>query len=277
MCIRRGEKMNKIKHIGNYLLKEIDGIWVSQSPLLSQFNELVHYVTTRKITQNSEDNTFSELNLAISCEDFPKHFEFFAKKVKINPERCVFSHQVHSKNVKVVTSEDIGNPYWNRKFREIDGLITNEKGLFLVTTYADCMPIIAYDPVKRVVGVAHSGWRGTLLEIAKEMILGMNEEFGSEPSEIFVSIGPSIGPDSFEVGPEVATEFLMKFGREVVKEVEEKIYVDLWKAVQLTLNSVGVFRIEFSNVDTYKHTEFFYSYRREKTKKRFAVVVGLVE
>ncbi|AMW32360.1 conserved hypothetical protein [Fervidobacterium changbaicum] len=267
--------MNNTKHIGNYILKEINGVWVAKSPLLEQFPEITHYVTTRKISPEAEPTDLTELNLALSCEDFPKYFEFFANKVRITPERSVFSHQVHSRNVKVVTSEDIGEPYWNRKLREVDGLITSEKGLYLVTTYADCMPIIAYDPTRKVVGVAHSGWRGTLLEIAKELILKMNEEFGSEPAEIFVSVGPSIGPDSFEVGPEVAAEFLMKFGKEVVKEVEGKIYVNLWRAVQLTLNSVGVFRIEFSNIDTYIHTEFFYSYRKEKTKKRFAVVIGL--
>ncbi|WP_448375290.1 peptidoglycan editing factor PgeF [Fervidobacterium sp.] len=265
------------KYIGNYILRNVNGVCVAQSPILSQFNELVHYVTTRRILNNTK-NELDELNMSVSNEDFPRYFDFFAKCVNISPNKCVFSHQTHSKNVKVVTGEDIGEPYWNRKLKEVDGLITNDKELFLVTTYADCMPIIAYDPMKRVVGVAHSGWRGTLLEIGKELVLKMNEEFGCNPEELFVTVGPSIGPESFEVGPDVAAEFFMKFGKDVLRKIDgnEKIHVDLWKAVEITLKSVGVVHLEFSNIDTYKHTEYFYSYRREKTKKRFAVIVGIV-
>jgi len=263
------------KYVGNYILHNVNGLCVVHSPMLSQFPELIHCFTTRRIFKNSGSGVLDELNLSLSDENFPTNFELFAKSTGLNPNKCVFSHQTHTKNVKVVTSEDIGEPYWNRKLREVDGLITNERGLFLVTTYADCMPIIAYDPLKKVVGAAHSGWRGTLLEIGKELILKMNEEFGCNPEELFVTVGPSIGPDSFEVGNDVATEFFIKFGKDVIREKGEKVYVDLWKALEITLKSVGIIHLEFSNIDTYKHTEYFYSYRKEKTKKRFAAVVGI--
>ncbi|MGQ9856920.1 MAG: peptidoglycan editing factor PgeF [Fervidobacterium sp.] len=264
------------KYLGNYILEDWNGIYILKSPLMSQFPELKHFFTTRKIDKHADSENLGELNMSVSSEDFTRHFEFLAKKVNISTNRCVFSHQVHSKNVKVVTSEDIGDPYWNRKLKDIDGLITSEKNLYLVTTYADCMPILAYDPVKKVVGVAHSGWRGTLQEIAKELILKMNSELGCRPEDIFVTVGPSIGPDSFEVGPEVATEFFMKFGREVIIEKNDKLHVDLWKALEITLSSVGVKHVEFSNIDTFKHTEYMYSYRKEGTKKRFAAIVGIM-
>lgn len=145
----------------------------------------------------------------------------------------------------------------------------------MVTTYADCMPIVAYDPNREVVGTAHSGWQGTLLQIGKELILKMNEEFSCNPQDIFVTIGPSIGPESFEVGEDVAFKFFIKFGRSVVIQKNGKFFVNLWKAVEISLKSTGIIHLEFSNIDTYKTTEYFYSYRKEKTKKRFATIVGI--
>ncbi|MEN3043348.1 MAG: peptidoglycan editing factor PgeF [Fervidobacterium sp.] len=262
-------------YYGNYVIKDLGGVVVAQSKLFLNFTNIKHYFTTRKITSQEVRSCLSELNMAVSDENFPKNFELFSKVSGIDPHKCVFSHQVHDKNIKVVTSEDIGQPYWNRKLKDVDGLITNEKGLFLVTTYADCMPILAYDPVNTVVGVAHSGWRGTLIEIAKELILKMNTEFGSQPEDIFVTVGPSIGPESFEVGKDVATEFFLKFGQQVISEHRDKIYVNLWKAIEITLKSIGVKHMEFSMIDTYKCTELFYSYRKEKTKKRFANIIGI--
>ncbi|MGC8902088.1 MAG: peptidoglycan editing factor PgeF [Fervidobacterium sp.] len=266
-----------IKHIGNYIFKDIGGTIVAQSPMFLNFPKVVHYFTTRVISDENKINELGELNMGVSDENFPKHFEYFAKLSNIDSQRCVFSHQVHGKNIKVITSEDVGKPYWDRKLKDTDGLITKEKGLFLVTTYADCMPILVYDPLNGVIGVAHSGWRGTLHEIAKELVLKINEEFGSKPGDVFVSVGPSIGPESFAVGEEIAAEFLVKFGKEVVRQEKEKLYVDLWKAVKLMLNSIGVEHIEFSQIDTYRCTSYFYSYRKEATKKRFAAVIGMLE
>lgn len=265
-----------IKHIGNYLLKDMNGVIVVQSPSMLNFPELVHYFTTRKISDKILQKELNEMNLSISNEEFPKYFEIFAKAVNIEPNRCIFSHQVHSKNIKAVTSKDIGTPYWNRTLREIDGLITDEPGIFLITSYADCMPILAYDPVKKVVGTAHSGWRGTLAEIGKELVLKMNSEFGCAPQNIFVTVGPSIGPDSFEVKEDVAEEFFLKFGRDVIIQKDGKIFIDLWKALEITMKNVGVQSIEFSMIDTFKCTEYFYSYRKEQTNKRFLAIIGLL-
>lgn len=263
------------RYVGNYVEKELNGTIILQSPMLLEFPNLIHAFTTRCINDVQAREELLELNMSLSSPDFPEHFEFFAKSFGINPRRCVFSHQTHSKNIKVVDHMDINEPYWERKLNDIDGLITNEPGLFLVTTYADCMPIVAYDPNRKIVGVAHSGWRGTLLEIGRELILKMNENFNCSPQDIFVTVGPSIGPESFEVGSDVASEFLTRFGKKVVIERDGKFYVDLWKAVEISLKSIGILHLEFSNIDTYKTTEYFYSYRKEKTKKRFATIVGI--
>jgi len=263
------------RYVGNYIEKEINGTIILQSPILLEFPKVKHAFTTRKITAPELKGKIPELNLSLNSPTFAEHFEFFSTAFGINPETCVFSHQVHGKRIKVVGHEDVGNPYWKRKLRNIDGLVTLEPGLFLVTTYADCMPIVAYDPNREVVGTAHSGWQGTLLEIGKELILKMNEEFSCNPQDIFVTIGPSIGPESFEVGEDVAFKFFIKFGRSVVIQKNGKFFVNLWKAVEISLKSTGIIHLEFSNIDTYKTTEYFYSYRKEKTKKRFATIVGI--
>lgn len=269
-----------MRRLGNLVVEQRGNLVGCFSPMLLQFGELFHIYSTRIVVQEPQVGhalALAELDLSLGNLDFQTHFQLFAKTFGFNPERCVFSHQVHGKTVKVVTSDDIGSPFWVRKLRDVDGLITSEPGLYLVTTYADCMPVMFYDPVRRVVGVAHSGWRGTLLQIAREVILTMNTEFGTRPHELVVSVGPSIGPRSFEVGPDVAEEFLLNFGKSVVLERNGKLFVDLWKALELTLRDSGVEHVEFSHVDTCEARAYFYSYRCEKTPKRFAAVIGLRE
>lgn len=264
--------------LGNLRVKQREGLVGCLSPMLLQFGELFHVYSTRIVkreVQCEQSHALTELDLSPSNPDFPAHFELFAKTFGFSSDRCIFSEQVHGKNVRVVTSEDISSPFWVRKLKEVDGLVTSEPNVFLVTTYADCMPVMFYDPVRKVVGVAHSGWRGTLLQIAREVVLTMNAEFGSRPHELLVSIGPSIGPKSFEVGPDVAREFSLNFGKNVVLELNGKLFVDLWKAVEMTLRASGVEHIEFSHVDTCEARAYFYSYRCEKTPKRFAAVIGL--
>lgn len=261
--------------IGNYICKEIYGITICKSRLLLQFRELNHFVTTRKV--RLEDKKIKELDLSFNNEDFDKHYKVLFEKLGLSLNKLVFTNQVHGNNIEYVSEEMLTNKYYENIIKETDGLITDVKGIYLVAKYADCVPIIAYDPIKNVVGVAHSGWRGTLIETPKHLIIKMVNKFGSDPSNIFVSIGPSIGPESFEVGKDVAEKFVLKFGGNYVIEKHGKFYINLWQIVEKQIAEIGVRNIEVSMIDTFKNIGYFYSYRKEKTPKRFAVVVGLVE
>ena len=160
----------------------------------------------------------------------------------------VCSHQTHTANIRKVTREDAGKGLTrNRDYEDIDGLVTNEKGLCLALFFADCVPVYFVDPIKQVIGLAHSGWKGTVLKISQKMIQMMETEYGSDANHIIVAIGPSICSDCYEVSKDVATAFmeafpgalsdgkLLRYGKE-----EGKYQLDLWNAVERTLLESGI-------------------------------------
>lgn len=123
------------------------------------------------------------------------------------------TYQTHTTNIKVLTETDRGKGVArDRDYRDIDGLITNVKGMAIGAYFADCVPLIFYDPVKEVIGLAHSGWRGTVGNIGGKMIAKMCDTFDCKIGDIRVGIGTSICEDCYEIGEEVAKEFAIAYG-----------------------------------------------------------------
>ena len=116
----------------------------------------------------------------------------------------VQAHQVHGDRVAVVRSAALTR----EDLEGFDALITDTPGVAVGARTADCIPVLMYDPVHRAVAAVHSGWKGTVLKIAAKTLAAMSGEFGTRPADILAVIGPGIGPDSFQVGPEVARAFL---------------------------------------------------------------------
>jgi hypothetical protein len=252
----------------------MNGLFLCKSRLLFQFKNLFHIITTRKVDKNTFN--IDELDMSFKNERFKDHYNLLSQNLGLDLNKFIFTDQVHSNKVEYVNSQNLIGEFYKNVIKETDGLITDEKGIFLTTKYADCMPIIAYDPIKNVVGVAHSGWRGTLIDMPKHLIIKMINEFGSFPENIFVSIGPSIGTESFEVGFDVAEKFIKKFGERYVIKKENRYFVNLWGIVEDQIYEMGVRNIEVSMIDTFKYSNYFYSYRKEKTNKRFSVIVSLI-
>jgi len=179
-------------------------------------------------------------------ENVRKNFEILCSSVGINYKDLVFSDQVHRDVIKVVTSKDKGKGIFRESDIEgVDGLITNESKVPLVTFYADCVPIYFLDPVKKVIGLTHSGWRGTVQKIASKTVEKMVSEFSSNVDDILCCIGPSIGPCCFEVESEVVDEFKKVFNTEeqdkvIKKKTKNKYLIDLWTANKLILLDVGI-------------------------------------
>ncbi|ABR31487.1 polyphenol oxidoreductase [Thermosipho melanesiensis] len=257
--------------LGNYICKEINGFFLCKSSMLYQFKKLFHVVTTRKVRING---CSEELDFSLRNENSLKQFEYFLRFIGVEKKDVIFAEQVHGNRIECVKRRNLKDEL--NVIKGVDGLVTNEKGVFLITRFADCIPIIAYDSKRNVVGVAHSGWKGTLFEISKQLILKMNGEYGCFPEDIFVSLGPSIGPQSFEVKEDVLKMFYEKFGDGYIRRTNELTYINLWKIVEDQLSEVGVRNIEISMVDTVSFNDYFYSYRKEKKFKRFAVIVGLL-
>jgi len=160
-----------------------------------------------------------------------------------------------------------------------DGILTNHQGITLFMRFADCVPILLFDPVQRVIGIIHSGWQGTFKRIAQNAVEKMCNCYGSTPANILAGIGPSICQDCYEVGPEVYQAFLDSFGengKRYFKLVDESLFVDLWAANRDILQDAGVTKIEIAGLCTACHLEDWYSHRAENGRTgRFGVMMTL--
>ncbi len=160
----------------------------------------------------------------------------------------VLTFQTHTTNVMVVTEKDRGKgPAIARDYTDIDGLVTNVPGIILGTFHADCPPVYFIDPVKRAIGLSHSGWKGTKGKIAQKTIETMNASYGTDPQDLICAIGPSICGDCYEIGTDVATafseaftEYELKSNRILIPYPNEKFRLFLWNAIKLTLMQSGV-------------------------------------
>ncbi|MBV6451199.1 MAG: Polyphenol oxidase [Anaerolineales bacterium] len=167
----------------------------------------------------------------------------------------------------------------HESLRQADVILTDQPKVSLFMRFADCTPIFAHDPRKGVVGVAHAGWRGTLHDVAGSMVNAMKKEYNSNPADIVACIGPSIGPDHYEIGADVILQVMQKFGDEsdrVLNSINGKIHFDLWKTNKILLERAGVGQIEIAGLCTACHTEDWFSHRAEKGRTgRFGALIAL--
>jgi len=194
-----------------------------------------------------------------------------ASQLSVFERDVYFLNQVHDKEIRVI-EENTPNDILS-----YDGLMTNCTEKLLVTCYADCVPLLFYDPVKNIVASVHSGWKGTIKRIGAEAVNKMQEVYGSNPEDVMVGIGASIGPCCFEVGEEVYREFELKIPVGAFED-KGKYFVDLWNANIEILLQAGVKRenIECKGICTCCHHDKYYSYRSgDKETGRFAAFIML--
>ena len=187
----------------------------------------------------------------------------FARAVGIGDQVLTAAGAVHGSTVaRVDEPRDV--------VQGVDGLITNRKGVALFLTYADCYPIVLWDPVNRAVGLAHAGWRGTAAGVAKAAVKAMSDEYGSAPGDIRAGIGPGICGRCYEVGGEVASQFDATF----VTASGDRFVLDLAAANRTQLEEAGVAEIYVIGLCT-KESEFLPSHRRTPDGTRFGAIVAL--
>ncbi len=186
------------------------------------------------------------------------------------PYPVIQGHQVHDCKVAVVDRPDLTR----EDLEGYDAFVTNMPGVAIGVRTADCIPVLLYDPVKRVVAAVHAGWKGTVLHISQKAIHVMNLRFGCNPADMRAVLGPGIGPASFQVGEEVAEHFkqadfpidqIWSFqGAGDGSPMSGGHHIDLWKANQWLLEQAGISKenIQVSAIDTYT-TEAYFSARRE--------------
>jgi polyphenol oxidase len=162
-----------------------------------------------------------------------------------------------------------------------DGILTNNPQVTLFMRFADCVPIFLYDPVHRVVGMVHAGWQGTLHKIAQITVERMISEYGCHPGDILAAIGPSIGPDHYEIGPDVDDQVKAAFPDDSTRfllERQGKTFFDLWRTNQVILEKAGVTHTQLAGLCTACNTQDWYSHRAEQGKTgRFGALIALKE
>lgn len=198
-------------------------------------------------------------------ENFEKIYDFFGKR----PSELYSGFQTHTNNVVNVSSLDDGEYYGVGKyFAETDGLVTNIADIGLVTRFADCTPILLFDPVKKIQANIHSGWKGTLKEIGGVAVDKMVKDQGSNPQDILVILGPAIGKEDFEVDTDVMELFRDKFSyhNEVISRKNQiKYLIDLKEVIIRSLESKGINKDKIHSTDISTFTDKrFHSFRRDK-------------
>lgn len=180
-----------------------------------------------------------------------------------------YTHQTHTTNVAVVRAEDRG-----RRFLETDGMVTNVPGICLVTFYADCVPLFLVDPVKKAIGLSHSGWRGTVGKMGKVTVQALMREYGSRPEDIVAAIGPSICQDCYEVSEDVIDRFRDSFNEAVwpklfYRKENGKYQLDLWRANEEVFLETGIRRenLAVTNLCTHCNQEVLFSHRATGEKR----------
>jgi len=163
--------------------------------------------------------------------------------------------------------------------QQADAILTDRPGLTLMMRFADCVPILLHDPLRKVAGIAHAGWLGTVRGIARAAMEAMQFHYGCAPADILAAIGPSIGPDHYEVGADVVNQVRQAFGGDATDLLacrDGRSFFDLWAANRLLLERAGVRSIEISGLCTACSTTDWYSHRAEKGRTgRFGVMIAL--
>ncbi len=242
--------------------------------IYDEYEDIIHGFSTRK--GGVSNAHLSSLNLSFSRGDRKEHVienhRRFGDACGYDYKKLVFSDQVHTTEIHRVKEADTGKGIIKESdIKGIDGLLTDIPGIPLITFYADCVPNYFYDPVKKVVGLAHSGWKGTVEKIGSKMIDKMVEWYGSRPEDIVCAIGPSICQNCYEISKDVADKFKAEFKPENNKDImidkgNDKYQLDLHKACKINLLEAGILEehIAMPDLCTCCNDDLLFSHRKTK-------------
>jgi polyphenol oxidase len=255
----------------SWLTKEIDGLTLNQSPLLAQQPKLIHAFTTR-LGGNSPSpvDTFNlgrHLDSDQSRADAVNNRHKLCQALRLDSKRLAVPGQVHS-SIVVIADE-------KSTYKEVDGIATKERNRPILLHFADCVPVIIYDPKSFVLCIVHAGWRGTAGSIAKNGVQLMVEHFGSHASDIIAAVGPAIGSCCYQTGADVATKLAATVSNidDLITYKDGVPYPDLKAVNAMQLLESGVAEVDVTDICTACQPELFYSHRQSggKTGRQGAI------
>lgn len=260
-----------------FLLKRIN----HKNLIYYQFDywpDLTHGIFTRHGGTSAQP--WASLNVGGTVGDdvavVRQNHELMYDALNVRRERACTVWQVHGADVVIVD----GPAHGRRWVALADAMVTDKEDTPLVMRYADCTPILLCDPVKGVIGIAHAGWRGTVTGAAANTARTMMQAYGCKPVDIQAGIGPSIGPEHYQVGEEVVAAVEAYYGDTdglIRRDPDDgTAYLNLWEANRLDLERAGVEQVEIAGICTASNTDEFFSHRAEAGRTgRFGVVMSL--
>ncbi|MHA6251372.1 peptidoglycan editing factor PgeF [Oceanobacillus sp. CAU 1775] len=247
-------------------------------------HHLIAGFTTKNGGRSKGD--FSSFNLGLHVHDNEKDVlanrEILSKITGFALDDWVAGEQTHGTKVKVVGTDDkgCGAKTTATALKDIDGLVTKEKGILLTAFFADCIPLYFFDPLEGIVGIAHAGWKGTVGEIAKQVVSVFQRQ-GSKLENIQVTIGPGISKDYYEVDQRIVDFIEPSFYDKVLTEKQNQHFLlDLKALNREILLNCGILRhnIDTTNYCTHRDESLFFSHRRDNGKTgRMLAFIGLIE
>lgn len=258
-------------------------------PGLQRTKAVRHLFSTR--AGGVSEGIYASMNLSFTRGDkkeaVEENYRRIAECMACGVEDMVCSDQTHTDNIYLVSAKDRGKGVVRPKdYKDVDGLITREKGIVLCTFFADCVPLFFVDAEKGAIGLSHSGWRGTVRKIGKKTVEAMEKAFGTKPEDLYAAIGPSICRDCYEVSEDVAEEFRRAFPEEEENNARSsgsrkesrplwyptkpgKYQLDLWEANRRILLEAGISkdRIEVTDICTCCNPDILFSHRASGGKR----------
>ena len=237
---------------------------------------LIHAISTRHGGISAAP--FDTLNLSRHVGDdamnVASNLERLHSALELDLRTTIDASQAQADRVAMVGVEQRGT-----RVKDVDALLTNAPNVPLLLRFADCVPILFFDPVHRAIGIAHAGWRGTVMKIATKTAQTMFDAFGTQPRDLIACIAPSIGPCCYRVGDDVIARVRDAFQNAdalLIQQNDGGIHFDLWQANACQLRALGVEQIEIANICTAHRTDDFYSWRAEKAKTgRFGAMIAM--
>lgn len=243
------------------------------SELLDRYG-LKHGFFTRLGGVSSEP--FDRLNFKRGVGDkednVKKNRRLASQAIGADPTRLIFARLAHGSKVKIVLRKSRA-----RDIAGVDAIVTQLKQQPICLSVADCVPIIIFDPVLRVIGIIHVGWRGLVAGIVAESIRLLLQTYQGKPQDIVAALGPAIAAESYEVDQGVVQALSRQFlaPEDVITSSQGKTHCNLRLGAEIQLRREGITSIEHIDIDTAAHTEEFYSYRAEGETGRCGVVASL--
>ena len=258
----------------NLIYHNQNGIEYIQFKKLLEYPELTHCYTLRSKNKLNFPSIYKDE------ETLKQSYKKICDCLQLDTATIIKPHQTHTDRVEIVDKI--------KELKEVDGVITNKKNITLLTTSADCTSLLFFDPVKKVIGNVHSGWKGTLQAIGKKTVEKMLQVYGSNPSDIICCICPCIKQCCFEVDEDVKELFKKEYKylenldkiiqKGNVKEEKQKYHIDTTEINIQLLKKIGLEEenIIDSGICTKCHPEYFHSYRAEKENSgRNAAIINL--